>query len=69
MKKGRYKNEKEEDEKNQLLFEKVKILHLYGSENLNLPQFHLSKTFSRIFLGSTVMTKINGKKRQKKEFF
>ena len=39
----RFKNEKEEDDKNQFLFKKVKILHFYGSENLNLSQFQLSK--------------------------
>ena len=61
LKKRRVKNEKEV-EKNQLLFEKVKILHFYWSENLDLLQFQLSKKFSKIFLGSTVMTKIFGPK-------
>ena len=61
LKKRRVKNEKEV-EKNQLLFEKVKILHFYWSENLDLLRFQLSKKISKIFLGSTVMTKIFGPK-------
>ena len=66
--KRRFKNEKEEEVKNQLLFEKVKISE-YWSENLNLSQFTLSKKLSKIFLGSTVMTKIFGPKEGEKRCF
>ena len=69
LKKSRFKNEKEEDEKSQLLFEMVKILHFYWIETLNLSQLQLSKKFSKIFLGSTVMTKIFGTKVGKKRVY
>ena len=41
-KKKRFKNKKDEDKK-------VKILHFYWSENLNLWQYQLSKHFSKAF--------------------
>ena len=69
VKKSRFKNEKEEDEKSQLLFEMVKILYFYWIETLNLSQLQLSKKFSKIFLGSTVMTKIFGTKVGKKRVY
>ena len=57
--KKRSKNKKEQDEK-------VRILHFYWSENLNLSQYQLSKHFSKIFFGSRDMTKIFGLKEGKK---
>ena len=59
--KRRVKNEKGKNEKNQLLLEKVKILHSYWTKNLKLSQ----SQFSKIFLGSTDMTKSLGQKRAK----
>ena len=67
LKKRTFKNEKEEDEKNQLLYEKMRISHFYWNENLNLSQFQWLKNFSKIFLGSTVMTKLLGPKVGKKQ--
>ena len=61
--KRRVKNEKGKDEKNQLLLEKVKILHSYWTKNLKLSQFQVPK----IFLGSTDMTKSLGAKESKKQ--
>ena len=62
LKYEKIKNKKEQDKKGK----NFSFLLERKPENLNLLQYQLSKHFSKIFFGSTGMTKIFGLKEVKK---